>query len=249
STIQPKEPTDLNAFAIEMLADFNVCSRELVVRTYDFTVRGSTMVGPLAGFIDAETHSDAAIIKPLEESYRGLVLTSDSRPIMVAGDPYRGTLNTLSEAFRNVLVSGGNPHSVVDSMNFGNPEEPEQLAKFVESLRAIRDFCLKFSLPVVSGNVSLYNQNVAGNIKPSPVIFMTGIIDDIRRRIPSYFTGEGNSIYLLGNEDGDLSGSCMLHHLGYKESGAPYVDLDELAGIKKGMDALLRNNIVLAAHD
>ncbi len=249
SRIQPKEPSDLNAFAIEMLADFNVCSREPVVRTYDFTVRGSTVVGPLTGLIDAETHSDAAIIKPLEQSYRGLVLTSDSRPIMVAGDPYRGTLNTLSEAYRNILVSGGTPHSVVDSMNFGNPEEPEQLGKFVESLRAIRDFCQKFSLPVVSGNVSLYNENAAGNIKPTPVIFMTGIIADIRSRIPSYFTGEGNSIYLLGNDDGDLSGSCLLHHLGYGESGAPFVDLDELAGIRRSMDALLENKIVLAAHD
>ena len=247
--IQPKEPADLNSLALEMLADFNICSREPVTRTYDFTVRGSTIVGPLTGSIDAETHSDAAVIKPLEDSFRGLVLTSDSRPIMVAGDPYRGTLNTLSEAYRNILVSGGFPHSVVDSMNYGNPEDPKQLGKFVESLRAIRDFCQKFSLPVVSGNVSLYNQNRDQNIKPTPVIFMTGIIDDVRETIPSFFTGEGNSIYLLGNEDGDLSGSCLLHHLGYEETGAPFVDLEELSGLRKSMDALITNNIILAAHD
>ena len=247
--IQPKEPADLNSLALEMLADFNICSREPVTRTYDFTVRGSTIVGPLTGSIDAETHSDAAVIKPLEDSFRGLVLTSDSRPIMVAGDPYRGTLNTLSEAYRNILVSGGFPHSVVDSMNYGNPEDPKQLGKFVESLRAIRDFCQKFSLPVVSGNVSLYNQNRDQNIKPTPVIFMTGIIDDVRETIPSFFTGEGNSIYLLGNEDGDLSGSCLLHHLGYEETGAPFVDLEELSGLRKNMDALISNNIILAAHD
>ena len=247
--IQPKEPADLNSLALEMLADFNICSREPVTRTYDFTVRGSTIAGPLTGSIDAETHSDAAVIKPLEDSFRGLVLTSDSRPIMVAGDPYRGTLNTLSEAYRNILVSGGFPHSVVDSMNYGNPEDPKQLGKFVESLRAIRDFCQKFSLPVVSGNVSLYNQNRDQNIKPTPVIFMTGIIDDVRKTIPSFFTGEGNSIYLLGNEDGDLSGSCLLHHLGYEETGAPFVDLEELSGLRKNMDALISNNNILAAHD
>jgi phosphoribosylformylglycinamidine synthase len=158
-------------------------------------------------------------------------------------------LNTLSEAYRNILVSGGFPHSVVDSMNYGNPEDPKQLGKFVESLRAIRDFCQKFSLPVVSGNVSLYNQNRDQNIKPTPVIFMTGIIDDVRETIPSFFTGEGNSIYLLGNEDGDLSGSCLLHHLGYEETGAPFVDLEELSGLRKSMDALISNNIILAAHD
>ena len=247
--IQPKEPADLNSLALEMLADFNICSREPVTRTYDFTVRGSTIVGPLTGSIDAETHSDAAVIKPLEDSFRGLVLTSDSRPMMVAGDPYRGMLNTLSEAYRNILVSGGFPHSVVDSMNYGNPEDPKQLGKFVESLRAIRDFCQKFSLPVVSGNVSLYNQNRDQNIKPTPVIFMTGIIDDVRETIPSFFTGEGNSIYLLGNEDGDLSGSCLLHHLGYEETGAPFVDLEELSVLRKSMDALITNNIMLAAHD
>lgn len=247
--IQPKEPADLNSLALEMLADFNICSREPVTRTYDFTVRGSTIVGPLTGSIDAETHSDAAVIKPLEDSFRGLVLTSDSRPIMVAGDPYRGTLNTLSEAYRNILVSGGFPHSVVDSMNYGNPEDPKQLGKYVESLRAIRDFCQKFSLPVVSGNVSLYNQNVDQNIKPTPVIFMTGIINDVRKTIPSFFTGDGNSIYLLGNEDGDLSGSCLLHHLGYEDTSAPFVDLDELSSLRKSMDALISNNNILAAHD
>ena len=247
--IQPKEPPDLNSFALEMLSDFNICSREPVTRTYDFTVRGSTIVGPLTGSIDAETHSDAAVIKPLEDSYMGLVLTSDSRPIMVAGDPYRGTLNTLSEAYRNILVSGGVPHSIVDSMNFGNPEDPAQLGKFVESLRAIRDFCQKFSLPVVSGNVSLYNQNKEGNIKPTPVIFMTGIIDDVRKAIPSYFTGAGNSVYLLGNEDGDLSGSCLLHHLGYEDNSAPFVDLDELSSIRKSMETLIAHDLVLAAHD
>ncbi|MCL4451233.1 MAG: phosphoribosylformylglycinamidine synthase subunit PurL [Candidatus Thermoplasmatota archaeon] len=246
---QPKEPADLNSLALEMLADFNICSREPVTRTYDFTVRGSTIVGPLTGSIDAETHSDAAVVKPLEDSFRGLVLTSDSRPIMVAGDPYRGTLNTLSEAYRNILVTGGFPHSVVDSMNFGNPEDPGQLGKFVESLRAIRDFCQKFSLPVVSGNVSLYNQNRDQNIKPTPVIFMTGIIDDVRKAIPSYFTGEGNSIYLIGNEDGDLSGSCLLHHLGYENTSAPFVDLDELSSLRKSMDALISNDVILAAHD
>jgi phosphoribosylformylglycinamidine synthase II len=247
--IQPKEPSDLNTLALEMLADFNTCSREPVTRTYDFTVRGTTLVGPLAGSIDAETHSDSAVIKPVEDSYKGLVLSSDSRPIMVAGDPYRGTLNTMSEAYRNILVTGGVPHSVVDSMNFGNPEEPAQLGKFIESLRAIRDFCQKFSLPVVSGNVSLYNQSKEDNIKPTPVIFMTGIIDDVRKAIPSFFTGAENSVYLMGNDDGDLSGSCLLHHMGYEDTGAPFVDLDELSGIRKSLELLISHEIILAAHD
>ncbi len=247
--IQPKEPSDLSSFLLNFLHDLNICSREPVVRTYDFTVRGGTVVAPLEGDIGSETHSDAAVIKPLENSFKGLVLTSDTKPLMVSGDPYRGMLNTLSEAYRNIISTGGIPHTVVDSLNYGNPENPEIMGQVVESLRAMRDFCSKLRLPVVSGNVSLYNEGPGGNIRPSPVIFMVGLMDDIRSRRPSFFTAAGNHVFIVGRHSTDLSGSYLLHHLGYERTGAPFLPIDELAEISSLMRKAAESRLILSAHD
>lgn len=247
--IQPPEPKDFSSFIMQRLGSLNNCSREPVVRTYDFTVRGNTITGPLAGTPGAETHSDAAVIKPLEESFKGLVLTSGSRPYMIAGDPYLGTLNLLSECARNILASGGTPHSIVDALNFGNPEDPAVMGDFIASLRAIRDFCVKFKIPVVSGNVSLYNHGTSGNIKPSPVVFMTGLIDDIRNRNCSYFTYEGSSIYIMGQYDNDLSGSLLLSEMGYEPVGSPSLNMDELAAMIPLLNTLNSRKIVSSIHD
>lgn len=247
--IQPPEPKDFGKFILERLGSLNNCSREPVVRTYDFTVRGNTVTGPLSGYPGSETHSDAAVIKPLEDSYRGLAITSGSRPYMLAGDPYLGTLNLLSESVRNILATGGRPHAVVDALNFGNPENPEVMGDLVSSLRAIRDFCETFNLPVVSGNVSLYNQGHDGNIKPSPVIYMTGLVDDIRNINSSHFTGEGNSIFVVGQYNPDLSGSILLSEMGYGTTGSPRTNLKELFDMIGPLNKASSSGLVHACHD
>ena len=154
-----KEGTNLvikfNDLLLSMLSDLNLCSREPVVRTYDSTIRGNTVIAQLDGYPSHETHTDSAIIRPVESSYAGIVIKADSKPLMISGDPYRGVLNTMSESYRNIMCSGGTPHSIVDALNFGDPEDPVIMGQLVESLKAIRDFCSEFTLPVVSGNVSL----------------------------------------------------------------------------------------------
>jgi Phosphoribosylformylglycinamidine (FGAM) synthase, synthetase domain len=167
-------------FIFKFLSNPNICSRFNIVRQYDFTVRGNTIVKPFAGYPNHETHSDATIIKPVEESYQGLCLTSGSIPEMVGIDPYKGTMHVLSEGYRNILSSGGVPHSVVDALNFGNPENPETMYKFIESIHAISDFCRATGLPLVSGNVSFYNETNK-EILPTPNMLLLGKIEDIRK--------------------------------------------------------------------
>jgi phosphoribosylformylglycinamidine synthase len=248
-TALPREPQNFNELMLKFASDPNVCSRFRVIRQYDFTVRGNTISKPLTGFPNHETHSDCAIIKPLEESMRGLALSIGTAPRMVSLNPYTGTLAALSEGFRNIMVSGSIPHSIVDSLNFGDPEKPNSMGEFVESVRAIGEFCRKFKLPVVAGNVSLYNGSSSSSIIPTPTILFTGICENVTAALSSEFKGSGNIVVLIGNSPPDLSGSLYSIYSGITSYDAPGVDIDELSRIYSGFIAAFRRGLVVSAHD
>ena len=245
----PPEPKSYNDFLMEFIGSLNNAARFNVVRQYDHTVRGDTVGKPFTGPANHETHSDSSIIKPLEHSFKGLVLTSGSKPAMVEADPYNGTLSTLSEAYRNILSSGGYSHSVIDSLNFGNPEEPEIMGQMVESVRAIGDFCRSLGLPVVSGNVSLYNQSGDKNIRPTPNIMIVGLIDDVRNSISPEFKREGSIVYLVGRPTSNLAGSLYLEYRGMKSETIDRPDLQELKLIGEKMKEAFSSNLILSSHD
>ncbi|MHB1811562.1 MAG: phosphoribosylformylglycinamidine synthase subunit PurL [Thermoplasmataceae archaeon] len=247
--LMPPEPSDLNAFAVKFMSHYLNSSRFPVTRQYDHTVRGNTVVGPEQGYPNRETHSDCAIIKPVHSSFRGLGLTSGSLSRMVSIDPYNGTMHTMCEAFRNLLSAGVTPHAVVDSLNFGNPEDPEIMGQFVSSVRAIGDFCRRFSLPIVAGNVSLYNQSMEKNIHPTPTIMMTGIIEDVRNYVPSFFTSSDRDVYVLGEPQTNLGGSAYLEYLGMDAKSIAPLDLRELEKITPVLKGLQERGIVEACHD
>jgi phosphoribosylformylglycinamidine synthase len=230
-TVLDREPENYKEFIFKFLSNPNICSRFNIVRQYDFTVRGNTIVKPFAGYPNHETHSDATIIKPVEESYQGLCLTSGSIPEMVGIDPYKGTMHVLSEGYRNILSSGGVPHSVVDALNFGNPENPETMYKFIESIHAISDFCRATGLPLVSGNVSFYNETNK-EILPTPNMLLLGEIEDIRKAKTVEAKHNGNSIYLAGTIINDLAGSQYSSIMGTKHVKLPGVDINELIALK-----------------
>ncbi len=248
-TALPREPQNFNELMLKFASDPNVCSRFRVIRQYDFTVRGNTISKPLTGFPNHETHSDCAIIKPLEENMRGLALSIGTAPRMVSLNPYTGTLAALSEGFRNIMVSGSIPHSIVDSLNFGDPEKPNSMGEFVESVRAIGEFCRKFKLPVVAGNVSLYNGSSSSSIIPTPTILFTGICENVTAALSSEFKGSGNIVVLIGNSPPDLSGSLYSIYSGITSYDAPGVDIDELSRIYSGFIAAFRRGLVVSAHD
>ena len=247
--VVPAELKDYNDFMISFMSSPQMCSRQRIIRLYDFTVRASTVVPPLTGLINSETHSDSTIIKPLRDSNRGLSLTTGAMVKHLQMDPYNGTMISLSEAYRNTICSGSKPHSVIDSLNFGNPEDPEIMGQFVESVRAIGDFCRKFNLPVVSGNVSLYNESEGSEIIPTPTIFMAGIVEDVSNTIPSYFQSEGSIIAVVGKDSMDLCGSEYVDFLGKKCTSRETVDLDELNRIGMAMGHAAKEGLIKSAHD
>ncbi len=243
----PKEPENYGDFILRFLSSLNVCSRFNVVRQYDYTVRGQTVLPPFVGDPGNETHSDATIVKPVEESSRGLVITSGSKPLLVSIDPYRGTIETAVEAYKNILSSGGRPHSIVDALNFGNPEREEIMGQFAESVRALGDFARYFKLPVVAGNVSLYNEFGKRDIMPTPTIMMVGIIDNIERSRTTYFKRENDPIYIVGKLCENLSGSEYMHFLG--KSGG-YLEDNDLGCLSSVGDFLSRAwDDIRAVHD
>lgn len=245
----PAEPKDYNTFLKEFLGSPNNCARFNVVRQYDHTVRGNTIIKPFNGSPNSETHSDATVVKPIENSFKGLVITSGSKVEMVNSDNFLGSLNVMAEAYRNILATGGIPHSVVDSLNFGNPEEPEIMGQIIESIKGIGHFCRELNLPITAGNVSLYNQSNGKNIKPTPTIMMVGLIDDVRNAVTSSLKGNENSLFLVGKESSDLGGSEYLSYLGVPSQDSPQIDLGELERIKEAFHKTFGKGIVESAHD
>jgi phosphoribosylformylglycinamidine synthase II len=236
--ILDKEPENYKDFIYKFISHPNICSRFNIVRQYDFTVRGNTIIKPFTGMPNSETHSDATIIKPLEDSYAGLCITSGSIPEMAAIDPYNGTMHILAEGYKNILSSGGEPHAVIDALNFGNPENPETMYSFIESVHAISDFCSLTGLPLVSGNVSFYNERDK-EIFPTPNILFTGKINDIRKSKTVEFKGAGNPVYIAGNIIPNLAGSQYSSIMGTEHCELPSCDIQELINIKNDISGAL----------
>lgn len=245
----PMEKKDYGDFLKEFLSRPANCARFNVVRQYDHTVRGNTVVKPFTGKPNRETHSDATVVKPLEDSFKGLAVTSGSKPEMTSVDPYIGAKATVTEAYRNVLSTGAVPHSLVDSLNFGNPEIPEIMGQFIEASKAISEFCRYFSIPVVAGNVSLYNQSGERNIKPTPTIMITGLIDDVRKAITTDFKSEGSAIFVIGSTAGNLSGSEYLKAQGVSSESLEDVDYEELKNVTEPFLKATANSLIMSAHD
>ncbi|MFG1545938.1 MAG: phosphoribosylformylglycinamidine synthase subunit PurL [Thermoplasmataceae archaeon] len=247
--VLPAENFNLKELLMKFLANPENCARFNITRQYDHTVRGSTVIRPLSGEPNHETHSDAAIIKPVEQSNRGLAITAGSRYDMVAIDPLAGTLATMTEAYLNILATGSMPNSVVDCINLGNPEDPIIMGQLVQISSAISEFCRKLALPVVAGNVSLYNQYSGTDIKPVPNIMMVGITPDVAHAVSTDFKKAGSSIYIIGKESSSLGGSRLLKFLGIKSSSVPWFDMEELASISGPFVRAADMDLILAAHD
>jgi phosphoribosylformylglycinamidine synthase subunit PurL len=167
-----------------LLASPNVCSRRWVFRQYDSIVRNNTVVGPGA---------DAAVLR-IKGSQRGLALKVDSNPRACALDPYLGTIATVCEAVRNVACAGARPAGITNCLNYGNPERPEIMWQFIKGVEGLRDAAAAFDLPVISGNVSFYNETDGRAIPPTPTIAVVGVLDDIAKRVKHHFSHPGDLI-------------------------------------------------------
>jgi len=245
----PPEPHDYAATFLRVLASPNVASKELVVRQYDHEVRAASVIKPLHGKIGKSGHGDAAVVRPLVDSYRALGIACASTPQFTAIDPFRGGATAVDEVCRNLVAVGARPHSLTNCLNFGNPERPDRLGFFREAVRGIGTVALNLGIPIPSGNVSFYNESALGPAPPTPVVMGVGIVEDFRRCVTSDLKGNGNSLYLIGETRKEMGGSEYFRVVGGSSAVAPDVDVDALQGGIDGILAAIHAGDVTACHD
>jgi phosphoribosylformylglycinamidine synthase subunit PurL len=211
-------PKDLGKTLLWMLAHPNVMSKEWVVRQYDHEVRANTVLKPFQGVLGQEGPGDAAVLKPVAESNKGLALCSDVNPNYTSRDPYWGAASAVDEVVRNCAAVGARISSILDNLNFGNPEKPERMWELEQSAKGLGDMCRALDIPFASGNVSLYNEGPTGPIPPTPTVMGCGILSHYQHATTMDLKQDGNPLYVLGRTGRDLGGSLYLESLG-KASG------------------------------
>jgi phosphoribosylformylglycinamidine synthase len=230
----------LGAGLERLIACPDLCSRAWVWDQYDATVRGQTVKRPGA--------ADAAVVR-IEGRKLALALTTDCTPRYCAADPEEGGRQAVAEAWRNLTAVGARPLAVTDNMNFGNPEKPEIMGQFAAAIRGMASACEALNFPVVSGNVSLYNETEGRAILPTPTIGGLGVLDDASTAVgialPPWL-----DIVLIGVTKGWLGQSLWLREIAGREEGAPPpVDLTAERAAGDFVRSQIANGLVRACHD
>lgn len=221
------ESTDLNADLLKVLASGNIASKNWVFRQYDHMVRTNTAILPGA---------DAAVVR-IKETRRALAMTLDGNGRYCAANPREGARLIVAEAARNVVCVGARPIAITNCLNFASPERPEVMWSFSEVIDGMAEACRAFETPVVSGNVSFYNETEGRGILPTPVIGMVGLIEDVRRVVLPGFKKDGDVIALLGTTQDDLVNLV------------PKLDLDRELAVQKACLEAAEAGLLLSAHD
>jgi phosphoribosylformylglycinamidine synthase len=201
----------IEAALLKLIACPDLCSRAWITDQYDSTVGGQTVKRPGA--------ADAAVVR-IEGTKRALALTTDCTPRYCQADPRAGGAQAVAEAWRNLTAVGARPLAVTDNLNFGNPEKPEIMGQFAASVLGMAEACRALDFPVVSGNVSLYNETQGTGILPTPAIGGLGVLDDAATAVGLAPTA-GDTILLVGHTAGHLGQSLWLREIAGQEAGAP----------------------------
>ena len=242
----PEGRDELSATLLQVLASSNICSRRWIWEQYDHQVMVNTVVLP---------GSDAAVLRigdtgRGETTTRGIAVSTDCNGRYCYLDPYAGAQIAFAEAARNVACSGGRPAAITDCLNFGNPEKPEVFWTFLESVRGLADACTAFGVPVISGNVSFYNESFGSPIYPTPTVGLVGLLDDIDDHCTLAFKAEGDAVLLLGRTTAELGGSEYLKVVHGMVSGKPpKIDLVDERLLGELLVTAIRTGIIRSAHD
>jgi phosphoribosylformylglycinamidine synthase subunit PurL len=230
----------------KLIAAPDLCSKRWVWEQYDYVIGGNTVQRP---------GGDAAVVR-VEDGPKGLAMTTDVTPRYCEADPFEGGKQAVAECWRNLTAVGATPLAITDNLNFGNPERPEIMGQFVGCIRGIAEACEALAFPVVSGNVSLYNETkIAGEdfgrpILPTPSIGGVGLLTDFRKSATLAFKAEGEAILLVGETTGWLGQSMYLREVcGREEGGPPPVDLTEERENGDFVRALIADGTATAVHD
>jgi phosphoribosylformylglycinamidine synthase len=238
------ESTDIAADLLKLMGSPNLASRRWVWEQYDQQVGGDTVQRP---------GGDAAVVR-VHGTRKALAITTDCTPRYVYADPFEGGKQAVAEAYRNLCAVGAKPLAVTNCLNFGNPQRPEIMAQFVEALRGMGDACRALDFPIVSGNVSLYNESKATGggsaILPTPAIGGVGLLQDWRKSATIAFKKTGQEIFLLGSPSISLGQSLWLRELhGRRDGLPPSVDLGAERALGELVRDLVANGEVSAVHD
>ncbi len=235
-----REPKDLGATLKLLLASPNIASKEWVYRQYDYYVRSNTVVAPGA---------DAAVVR-VKGTDKGLALTVDGNSRYCYLDPYVGGVLAVAEAARNLSCVGARPIGLTDCLNFGSPENPGVMWQFARVIQGMRDACIALKIPVVSGNVSFYNETDGVPIYPTPTIGMVGLLPEVERVVTPWFKAAGDIVVLLGRTREELGGSEYLKVIHHVVKGTPpWIDLKLEHAIQNCCVDAIDRGIVRSAHD
>ena len=235
-------PENWRAAVLQLMGCPDMASKRWIWEQYDRHVMADTLA-------DSSTAADAALVR-VHGTRKALAMTSDVTPRYVAADPYEGGKQAVAEAWRNLTAVGADPIAITDNLNFGNPERPDVMASFVGAVEGMAEACRTLDFPVVSGNVSLYNETSGAAIPPTPTVGAVGLIPDYATRAGYGGLKAGDTLILIGENHGELGQSLYLRELlGRRDGAPPPVDL---AAEKKNGDfvrGLIRSGQVRVVHD
>ncbi|HZZ34750.1 MAG TPA: phosphoribosylformylglycinamidine synthase subunit PurL [Caulobacteraceae bacterium] len=235
-------PTDWEAAVLTLMSAPDVASKRWLWEQYDRHVMADTLE-------DSATGADAGIVR-VHGSRKALAVTSDCTPRYVQADPYEGGKQAVAEAWRNLTAVGAEPIAITDNLNFGNPERPEIMGQIVRAIEGMAEACRALDFPVVSGNVSLYNETNGTAIPPTPTVGAVGLIADYARRADFAGMRAGEVLFVVGDSRGELGASLYLREILGREDGAP-PPVDLAAERRNGdfVRRLIAEGRVSAVHD
>jgi phosphoribosylformylglycinamidine synthase II len=233
-------PVPTDAALIKLLSSPDLSSKRWITEQYDTLILGNTIEGP---------GGDAAVVR-LGEGPKGLALTTDCTERYCSADPREGGKQAVAEAWRNLIAVGARPLALTDNLNFGNPERPETMGELVGCIEGVGEAARALDFPVVSGNVSLYNETMGEGIPPTPAIGGVGLIDDVANSATLAFKAAGDDILLIGGTPSWLGRSAWLTTVAGREEGAP-PPVDLAAERRNGafVASLIRERRAGAVHD
>ncbi|WP_313808944.1 phosphoribosylformylglycinamidine synthase subunit PurL [Sphingobium sp.] len=248
SGVQPlgeiAESADIGADLVKLMGSPDIASRRWIWEQYDHMVGADTVQRP---------GGDAAVVR-VHGSQKGIAISTDCTPRYCYADPYEGGKQAIAECYRNISAVGATPLAVTNCLNFANPQRPEIMAQFTGCLEGMGDACRALDFPIVSGNVSLYNESKATGggsaILPTPAIGGIGLLKDVDVMATVAFKNEGDAIWLIGGEGTHLGQSIWLREIAGREAGdAPKVDLAAERAHGEAVRALIAEGKVNAVHD
>ena len=237
-------PKDLGKTWLTLLASPNLASRRPLYSQYDSTVRSDTVVHP---------GSDAGVVRvrSVSGAEKGIAISLDCNSRFCAIDALKGTALSLAESCRNIAATGATPIGISDCLNMPSPEDPQTMWQIAHCIKGLGEAARAFSVPVVSGNVSLYNQTQGQGIQPTPLLAVVGLMNDVHHAIPSHFRRSGDVVFLIGQTDpSEIGGSAYLSTVHNQDRGAlPKLDYALEQKTCDFIRELVSTQLLISCHD